>query len=146
MSTFNIEETISFMHGDVMDVGLAIINNRPTQVTVALTQLRNRALAVMNEASILPSKWKNCHTPQDVFIGDITFHAYVKLQSAVGLFCTAAYLNNTHMLMHAMHSIEHYVAYIANQYVDKQPRALTATSGEAKAPLVAKSTRKKGKK
>ena len=146
MSTFNIEETISFMQGDVMDIGLAIKANRPEQIVVALSQLRNRTLEVMNEAGIKATMRKNSHTPQDVFIGDIAFHAYIKLQSAVGLFCTAAYLNNIHMIMHAMHSVEYYINYIANQYVVHEPRALTATSGEAKAPLVAKSTRKKGKK
>lgn len=140
--TNDVEFQIAFMHENLAQIGRNIRFNNAQEVTIALTELRNRALDIMKEAGIKPEIWANKHKPHDVFIGDVAFHAYVKLQSAVSAFCAAAYHNTTGSLTHAMFSLEHYVDVIAEQLVNRTP---TVADGEAKAPLATKRA-KKGKK
>ena len=61
------------------------------------------------------------------------------------MFLAADISNGSRTCQIAFSLIEQYMDLIAEQYLIN-PRTLTATTGEAKAPLVAKSTRKKGKK
>lgn len=128
----------------------AIINSCPShgavELTTLLTELRNKALVAMQSAGIKPEEWKYAHTPQEVHVGTIYDHALIKLQLTLSSFTYAMYLEDRVMLKHHIFDIEHLIDVMSKEVVSVQTRALTATSGEAKAPLVAKSTRKKVKK
>lgn len=115
-----------------------------TEITICLTDVRNTALDAMKELQIKPEEWKYAHTPQEAFIGSTYEHALIKLNSAVAGFVNAMFLSDEVMLKHSIFDIEYYIDVMAKEIAE--PRTLTATNGEAKAPLVAKRTRKKGKK
>lgn len=128
----------------------SIINTCPSDdalsLTTLLTTIRNKALEVMKQAGIKPEEWNYPHKPQELHVGNVYDHALIKLQLNLASFVHSMYLEDRVMLRQRIFNIEYIIDVMAKEVTEIQTRTLTATSGEAKAPLVAKGTRKKGKK
>lgn len=144
MKTINQVQLDCSIHMTNLLTGVA--NDKKVMVTTTLTELRNTLLERMSEKQLSTSALSYTVPLQQAFIGDdIVHHFIVKLGSTVSMFLAADISNGSRMCQIAFSLIEQYMDLIAEQYLIN-PRTFTATTGEAKAPLVAKSTRKKGKK